>query len=853
MNRLRWTITITLLVDIAAHAILLSGIGAPAVTVLAFLVTVVLAPGLLVTPLFLQSDRTMQSWPEQTLLGFSSGFALFLIVIFLTSYLPGPLARSQLLVIFNLIVLVAAAVGWFKVSVEQPAVGDEPTGWPTLAVIALISVLLVTGYFRLVNLDYSELQGDESKVLLHAVSVVQGDDDVLFLHRRGPVDVLPPAAVATLGVPLTEAVVRIPFAVASLLAVGMIFLLGRSIQGLMVAWLAGMLLASEGLFIAFARIVQYQAFIHLSAVCTLFILFRLYQIVKSERGVVPSRLLHGFLLLAALFLAAGLLTHYEAVVAIPPAAYLLWRMVRDGLHWRKLAKAMIAPALGTLLIVLAFYVPFILDPRFQETLGRYSGKVVGGFQSFYNHLPLLIERASFYNFYGGFLAVLVLLALYPSIAYFHMKNPMRWLGIVGTLCMTAAIVLSMPITETYSGWTSILVGIFLIIATMTPRSDVGERLLWLWLAPPMFLSVALILDPNLHFYNYFAPLSMLAAIVLNAIWIGLRRQLAPEVAITLFGLLLAILLLPRTFYAHQLFIYNQEEIQRNWQTQTRLPAWMQATAPDGHPIFGFPHNSGWKTVGMLYQTGVLRGSYNANVRDWITAWYTRGAEICEEDPEMVFIELVERPGDTAELLAKMDDDYVRTGQIQTRGRPGIDIYTRTQAGDFATTIYDAADFAGTFDAELADADFHLMLPELDPALDVVHFQFGEDLILTGYWLYDDIAKPGESLSLALRWQVLNTPSQGYTLFAQVLGEEARKIGQRDRPIDCNGKSVHGWEAGDEFTSHYRIPLVNDADPGEYPLFFGIYGQQDRERLPILDEEGQNIGDAITLTQITVAD
>ncbi len=854
-----------LFLNLLAHAAIFLEFGPPPFKAgaLFFIVT---GPGLLVTPLMLARDRQVQAWPERVLLGLAAGAALFPLVMLFLSYLPGPLSLLQVLAAFDLLTAGAALWGWLWVPRHAGNAGRLLTGpgygkpsprgtrpvwtlWPTLA---LLSVLLLTAYFRLANLGYAELQGDEAKVVLHAIAALQGDEDVLFVHRRGPADVLAPALVATLDTPLTESLLRLPFALISIVVVGILFLLGQAVRSTMTGWLAGLLLAGEGLFVAFARIVQYQAFIHLSAAGTLYLLFLLYRAVEEDRGVINRRLLRNYLLLAALFFSTGLLAHYEAVIVVFPAAYLLWRMVRNGLPPGELARGLIWPAMVSLAVTLAFYLPFFLDPRFQETVARYSEKVVGDFQAIFDHLALLLERGSFYNFYLSFWLMLALLGFYPLQAYWRdARAGRRIIGIVGMLALWAAMarVLLSPVPESMA--TPLLVGVFLLVALFAPKATTGERMLWLWLGPAMFLSLFLIRDPNLHFYIFFAPWALLVAIVLDGGWLALRGALPLRAAQALAGALVLLFLLPRLAYAHQLFIRHDVEIQRNWPTQAALPGWMEGSDPAGHPIFGFPHNSGWKTVGMLYDAGVLQGSYNTNIRDWIGAWYTRSAELCEENPDWVILETVERPEDQAELREAMGDRYVKRGEIYVGDRLGIELYGRNHEHVEPPVRYQAEEYAAAFDQDLADPDLHPVVPELDPDLDPVYYRFGDELALTGYRLYRDEAQPGDALSLLLRWELLAAPEQDLVLFTQVLGDEARKLGQRDTAVACSEGPVTDWEAGDVAVGHYRIPLDAEAPAGEFPLIFGLYGREDGDRLPIFDGDGNLLGDMLNLSRITL--
>ena len=53
--------------------------------------------------------------------------------------------------------------------------------------------------------------------------------------------------------------------------------------------------------------------------------------------------------------------------------------------------------------------------------------------------------------------------------------------------------------------------------------------------------------------------------------------------------------------------------------------------------FGFPYQAGWKAIGALFADGTLTGSYDSNEQPQVTYWYTRGAWRCSVDPRYYLI------------------------------------------------------------------------------------------------------------------------------------------------------------------------------------------------------------------------
>ena len=92
--------------------------------------------------------------------------------------------------------------------------------------VGFLILLLVAGFLRFTNLGYAEFQGDEGRAVLRAAAVMQGYENALFLHRKGPVEILLPTLVYAMTGHLTEATARLPFALANLTGIIAIFVLG---------------------------------------------------------------------------------------------------------------------------------------------------------------------------------------------------------------------------------------------------------------------------------------------------------------------------------------------------------------------------------------------------------------------------------------------------------------------------------------------------------------------------------------------------------------------------------------------------------------------------------------------------
>lgn len=84
---------------------------------------------------------------------------------------------------------------------------------------------------------------------------------MLFLHKKGPAEILIPTAIfAGLG-NITETTARLSFTIANLTALAAIYWLGRRLLGPIAGLTAALLLAVDGFYIGFSRVVQYQSIV----------------------------------------------------------------------------------------------------------------------------------------------------------------------------------------------------------------------------------------------------------------------------------------------------------------------------------------------------------------------------------------------------------------------------------------------------------------------------------------------------------------------------------------------------------------------------------------------------------------
>ncbi|MDQ3249199.1 MAG: glycosyltransferase family 39 protein, partial [Chloroflexota bacterium] len=333
---LRWLL-ILLACALLAHLLLAINLP-PVIATLVVLLLTGWLPGILLVEVLVGQSEAPPTAEEYVLYALGTGYAIIVLVMLGLSYWPGPIAAWQTYLAFDLTLVLLALWVWVQARHSSHSITHHAlitNHWSLVTSLALL--LLVGGFLRFANLGYAEFHGDEARAVLRAAGVIQGYDDVLFLHKKGPAEVLLPAVVFSLVGRLDEASARLPFAVANLAVLLAVFALGRRMLGTLAGWAAAFLLAFDGYLIAFAHFVQYQSLVLLTSALVVLIVYRLVRWPKA---------LANYGVLAAILWVTGLWGHYDAAAVAAPVLFLVGVLCwHERLRWRPLVRAA-WPALG---------------------------------------------------------------------------------------------------------------------------------------------------------------------------------------------------------------------------------------------------------------------------------------------------------------------------------------------------------------------------------------------------------------------------------------------------------------------------------------------------------------------------
>jgi hypothetical protein len=143
-------------------------------------------------------------------------------------------------------------------------------------------------------------------------------------------------------------------------------------------------------------------------------------------------------------------------------------------------------------------------------------------------------------------------------------------------------------------------------------------------------------------------------------------------------------------------------------------------------------------------------------------------------------------------------------------------------------------------------------PPPEPSQLVVEGNLGGVVRLVGY----DPPLPlpvaaGSTLHLTLTWECLATMGTDYTVFVHLAGADLQPLAQVDSQPLGGTYPTSFWNIGELVADPYILEITPDVPAGEYELLAGMYVLSTAERIPLLDGQGQVVGDHISLGRIVV--
>jgi 4-amino-4-deoxy-L-arabinose transferase-like glycosyltransferase len=647
-----------------ASSIVLITVEEPLLRITAGFFLLVIAPGLLVIDLIRPTDDLIECIVVQL----AAGFVLSTLTLLVVAFLPGFMTVTRIIIavagLLLLLVIVNILTRPWRRQLQSSNHAHSDLFW-------LILALAVASVFRLPHLGYSELQDDEIDVANVARRIIVGDGAALLMDRRGPVQPVTTATAFVLTDASDEWIPRLPVALANLALIGTVFLLARTMFGVRTATIAGLLLALDGFILAYSRVVQMQSVLLWMMALTIYC-FWCYQ----ASTVTPSAR-RRYELLGALFFAFGLLAHYE-MLGIGPVIAFLYIAAYRRLGWRLLHRHTLGALLLATVLVGVIYIPLALQPTFGDTLHYYTMDIAG--QRIINNMSRYVQIALFYNspYYFVVMTLLLMAAIALGIAHsLPGRTQTQTLAVIVALLgillwIAAALAWALPYWAPMAFFS--LLACLLILS---PRLLLSWRATFLWFFVFFLAYLFLFTEVHIHYYAFVTPWAILAAATIDHLWAPLSRRLSGRWTTVGAWSALCLSLAFTAVSGYYLWLVFVRPIPKY---ALNFPAHQQPGYPSldntrHGEAFGFPHNSGWRTVGALYCAGMLRGAFETNELYLKARWYTRTVLNSENRPRYYLVAQTPHRVETEPFPPPLDESiYQLRSAITEQGAPILRIY-----------------------------------------------------------------------------------------------------------------------------------------------------------------------------------
>jgi hypothetical protein len=122
--------------------------------------------------------------------------------------------------------------------------------------------------------------------------------------------------------------------------------------------------------------------------------------------------------------------------------------------------------------------------------------------------------------------------------------------------------------------------------------------------------------------------------------------------------------------------------------------------------------------------------------------------------------------------------------------------------------------------------------------------FGDTILLLGY---DVVPAHNDQLLLHFMWQARQKSAINWTIFIHLLDQQGRIIAQTDNQPRGGLYPTTLWDVDELVSDSHALSLPDDNLKGPYRLIFGLYNAKTGERLLVTNNQGEVIGDHLTLT------
>ncbi|MDX1686588.1 MAG: hypothetical protein R3248_01260 [Candidatus Promineifilaceae bacterium] len=136
-----------------------------------------------------------------------------------------------------------------------------------------------------------------------------------------------------------------------------------------------------------------------------------------------------------------------------------------------------------------------------------------------------------------------------------------------------------------------------------------------------------------------------------------------------------------------------------------------------------------------------------------------------------------------------------------------------------------------------------------PAEHDVYADFGGQIALLGYDA-PAVAGSGETIEVTLYWKAQRDLDINFQVFVHLLGPDGGIVAQSDK-LNPGAFPTRRWPLDRYVRDRHTLSLPSDAPPGSHPISVGLWVQAEGWRLPLFDEDEQQIDDSFVIDYLQI--
>ncbi len=471
--------------------------------------------------------------------------------------------------------------------------------------LPVITLLIPTIILRLRYLGYSNYQGDEIKALF-LPKPGESIADFLLSQRKGPVQFFITFCLKLISPGYTnEWLIRLPFALAGILAIYFFFKLLKLHFGTKLAFYASLLLSLNGFLIAFSRIAQYQSFV----ICFMILALYVFSLAVMDPKWQIRGIYWGFV-----FWAISILSHYDGVFIAPFVGYLFLIWLRHNS-----LKKLVLPVIIFVTLLAVFYIPFVFAIT-DGTLDYWQNRISGGAGKISSSAYLFRVYHPIYT-----LHIYTILAVLGSISAFA--------NFIKSLAFTAAAFKFIGVVKSRLPE---------FLAHFVPQVKLfkDQQLLYiavgLWVGIPFVFMEFLVNIPGTHIYTYLIPLSIILALGLVVL-----EKLGRKLILFRFGRIVStvgVITLFTFLFLQSYAVFVDHTKEYPWENEPFLVWEFHKPTPIFHlSMFGFPYYRNWEGISAFIASQEGATHYSTNERTSISRYFIPLAKDTDQAGYFIYI------------------------------------------------------------------------------------------------------------------------------------------------------------------------------------------------------------------------